>query len=122
MNLQELITNLLVIRAEKAAVQAELKEANEMEDEAERAILDAMDAAGVEAVKNGDAHVRKTITQQPQLENYEDFMDYVLKNDAFDMLQKRLSAPAVRERWEAGEVVPGVTAFTKVGLTVRVER
>lgn len=122
MNLQELITNLLVIRAEKAAVQAELKEANEMEEEAERAILDAMDAAGVEAVKNGDAHVRKTITQQPQLENYEDFMDYVLKNDAFDMLQKRLSAPAVRERWEAGEVVPGVTAFTKVGLTVRVER
>ena len=43
---------------------------------------------------------------------------YIVRTKAFDLLQKRLSTSAVRERWEAGKTVPGVTKFTAVTLSV----
>jgi len=39
---------------------------------------------------------------------------YIKKNDAFDLLQRRLSTKAIRERWENGKKIPGVEVFTRV--------
>jgi hypothetical protein len=47
----------------------------------------------------------------PTVHNWELFYGYVLENKAFELLQKRLSSPAIREHWEAGEVIPGVQKF-----------
>lgn len=47
--------------------------------------------------------------------------DYIRKHKAFELLQKRLNTKAVKERWEAGKAIPGVTKFhdKKVSLTKR---
>lgn len=47
----------------------------------------------------------------PTVRSWELFYDHILRNNAFELLQKRISAPAVREHWEAGEHIPGVDKY-----------
>lgn len=37
---------------------------------------------------------------------------YIAKHGAWELLQKRFGEKAVQERWDAGESIPGVKAFT----------
>jgi hypothetical protein len=46
----------------------------------------------------------------PQCEDWTAFYAYVKKNDAFELLQRRLSDGAIKERLEEGSV-PGITIF-----------
>jgi hypothetical protein len=46
------------------------------------------------------------------------FWDYVAKTRRFDLIQKRLADKAVKEMWEAGEVIPGVERFKSVDVSI----
>ena len=54
----------------------------------------------------------------PRVEDWPKFYAYVAKTKAFDLLQRRLTDAAVRERWEAGDKLPGVVEFNAVTLAV----
>lgn len=43
---------------------------------------------------------------------------YIKKTGEFDLLQRRLSSAAVKERWELKKVIPGVGKFTKKVLKI----
>jgi hypothetical protein len=55
----------------------------------------------------------------PQVEDWDKFYAYVRKNNAFELLQRRLSEGAVKERLDEGKGVPGVGVFQakKVSVT-----
>jgi len=55
----------------------------------------------------------------PIVEDWDKFYAHVAKTKSFDLLQRRLSEKAVKERWEANKVVPGTGHFNvkKVSLT-----
>jgi hypothetical protein len=55
-------------------------------------------------------------TEVPTVKDWPKFYAYVAKNKAFDLLQRRVSSAAVRERWEAKKVVPGIEKFTALSL------
>lgn len=59
------------------------------------------------------------VTQEPSVENWDDFYAYIAKTKSWDLLQRRPAAPAIRERWEAKKQVPGVgtVAVIKVSVT-----
>lgn len=44
-------------------------------------------------------------------EHWDEVYAYILKNNAFELLQRRLNEVAIKEHWEAGKPVPGVTKF-----------
>lgn len=52
-------------------------------------------------------------------ENWEALYAYIHKNKAYDLLQKRVSSEAVKERWADNKKVPGVKAeqMTTISLT-----
>lgn len=59
------------------------------------------------------------ITKQiPQVQDWDKFYAYIKKTGSFDLLQRRLTDTAVKERWEAGKKVPGVESFGAVTLSV----
>lgn len=58
---------------------------------------------------------RKTVAQ---VEDWTKVFSYIAKNDAWDLLQKRMNDSAFRERIEANETIPGAQAFVVVGLSV----
>jgi hypothetical protein len=46
--------------------------------------------------------------EEPVAQDWEATWKYIAKKKAWDLLQKRLSAPAVKARWENKEEIPGI--------------
>ncbi len=54
----------------------------------------------------------------PQVADWPKFYAYVKKTGSFDLLQRRLTDGAVKERWEAGQKIPGVQTFNAVTVSI----
>lgn len=68
-------------------------------------------------------HHRVQVITKPKYrinaEKWNDFYKWVAKNNAFDLLQKRLSEEALRDRLANSKAkIPGVEAFQAVGLSL----
>ena len=64
------------------------------------------------------ARVTVITKQIPQVQDWDKFYAYVAKTKSFDLLQKRLTDTAVKERWENGKKIPGVESFGAVTLSI----
>lgn len=56
--------------------------------------------------------------EEPTVENWDDFWAWVVKNKAFDCVQRRISAPAIRARWENRKQVKGVGKMLRVSVSL----
>lgn len=54
----------------------------------------------------------------PQVKDWDVFYKYVKKTGSFDLMQKRLTDAAIKERWEAGKEVPGVEHFNAITVSI----
>jgi hypothetical protein len=63
---------------------------------------------------------RASITSKvvAQVKDWDLFWGYVFKMKDPSLLQRRVSDPAVAERWDNGKTVPGVEPFTVIGVSV----
>lgn len=62
-----------------------------------------------------------SVVEQPKIEDWDKFIAYVFRTRSPELLQKRLSTTAVRERWDAKREVPGVGSMrlVKINLSKR---
>ena len=65
-----------------------------------------------------NAKVKVMEKDVPTVKDWGQLYAFIVKNDAFDLLQKRVSAPAWSEREDDGIHVPGVETFKKVTLSI----
>lgn len=84
------------------AIKAELLEA---------LIAEKLDAS---ATKLGKAAIRREFV--PSVNDWGKVYAFIKKHDAFELLQKRMTATAWRERYENDELVPGTEAFQNVSV------
>jgi hypothetical protein len=54
----------------------------------------------------------------PIVEDWDKFYAHVARKKHWELLQKRLSEGAVKERWENHEVIPGVGVFHAVKVSI----
>jgi hypothetical protein len=52
------------------------------------------------------------------VEDWDKLFEYVRKNKAYDLLQRRIASTAVTARWENNKEVPGVGHFTAVTVSL----
>ncbi len=104
-------------RLERAAAQ---KVADELEAE-EKAIKEHLintlpkgEASGTMG-RVAKAHVYTRAV--PQVKDWTKLYGYIKKNDAWDLLQRRLAEGAVTERLEAKKKIPGVETFNVVTVS-----
>jgi len=64
------------------------------------------------------ANVRVVTKAVPQVKDYDKFYNYVKENEAFDLLQRRLSEAAIKARFEEGEKIPGIDFFNVVSVSI----
>lgn len=64
------------------------------------------------------AKVKVNSRNVPTVKDWGKVYDFISDNDAFDLLQKRISAAAWEERLNDGVTVPGVDTFKKVTLSI----
>lgn len=83
-----------------------------------RKMLENMEYAGTATYKGDKGTISLTETTVPTVQDWEQFNKFVLKNEAFDLYQRRVSSTAWRDRLEAGEKIPGVLEYTRQNLRV----
>lgn len=59
-----------------------------------------------------------TEEDQPTVKDWPKFYEYIRKNKAFEMLERRPGKAAIKERWNDGVNVPGVEKFPVPKLSI----
>lgn len=107
---------------EARAVRLEQQKAVELlateEDRIKQHILLTLGENKLEGAKGSRATAAVTRTVVPVLKEWDAFTEYVRKNRAFDLFERRVSKAAFRERLDAGKSVPGIEPFTVVNLSL----
>lgn len=81
-------------------------------------LIETFDKAKLEGAKGRLATAAITRTVVPVLKEWDLFTEYVRKNKAFDLFERRVSRAAYRERLDAGKSVPGIEPFTVLNLSL----
>jgi hypothetical protein len=102
---------LYLLREQRLAKQREA-EAIELEEKAlKEHIILTLPKSEASGVAGKVARVTVITKVVPQVKDWDVFYKHVKKTGQFDLLQRRLTDSAIKERWENGKEVPGVEHF-----------
>jgi nitrogenase subunit NifH len=106
------------IRNQRLQEEKKINEVKEFESELRRHLINSIPKSELTGVAG--RVVRATITTKEvyQAENWDNVYEYIRKNKAFDLLQKKINTTAVKERIAAGKKVPGVTSVNVVDVSI----
>jgi hypothetical protein len=106
------------IRASRLEVEKKVEELKTEQHELEDYILKKFDKAEIDSARGNICTAAVTRNTVPRVLDWDKFIPFVLKEKDLSLLERRPSRAACRERWEAGEVIPGVEPFVVVGLSL----
>lgn len=114
----DMIETVAALRGRRQAINDELKSLNAELEQAEQALMSALDAQGTQFAGSTTHRASITETVVPTVTDWDQVEQYMLEQGALFLLQRRISAPAWRELLESGEPVPGTEPFTKRGISL----
>ena len=109
---------LYEIRQKRLAMQKEVDEVEAEEKALKEYIINTLPKSEASGVAGKVARVTVVTKDVPQVKDWDAFYKYVSRTKSFDLLQRRLSDAAVKERWENKKDIPGVEAFTVVSVSL----
>lgn len=119
MNIKDLIDQYVETKAHKEQLTADIRTANEKLATLEKDIMSLMSQAGITQAASDKASLTMKQARHPAIDDWQAFYEYVAHTGQFELLHKRLSSTAFRERWEAGEAIPGTSVSEVWELSVR---
>jgi hypothetical protein len=108
--LAELIDAFVAEKNKRDDLQEQVKECTRRMTTLEGDIMSQMSEAGISQAGSDKASCFMRQTKQPAIVDWNAFYGYVAETKQFELLHKRLSSTAFKERWDAGEAIPGTTA------------
>jgi hypothetical protein len=123
-NVDDVVATYMKLRDQKAAIEGEVKDKlttikNKME-KLESWIKVQADLQGVTSFKTKHGTAFLTTTDYANVENWDAVIGFIRDNEAYDMLEKRVSKTAVRGYIEQTKAVPpGVNYGTKLEVNIR---
>ena len=106
--LPDLIDQYITARAERLMLDKQVEQMKEHEELLKKAIIAKYQEQGISILGSNLGAVKLTEAEEPVAQDWPVVWDYIRENNAFELLHKRLTNTAVKERWEAGEEIPGV--------------
>ena len=124
--LDDLVTTYLTIRTERNTLktQFELKDAELKADleELERAMLQACNDINADSIRTGSGTIIKSLKETYTCGDWDNFKQFVVENNALDLLQQRISQNNFKEfmssRSDDG-LPPGISTMREFKITVR---
>lgn len=110
--IQSLISELRLIKDKRKEIESTLAELKRVEAELAKAVQAGLESLGLDTATADGFPVKLQKITQPKADDWPAFYGYVKANDAFELLHKRLSVTAIKERWDAGETIHGVSAVS----------
>jgi hypothetical protein len=126
MKLDDLVTTYLTIRTERNTLknQWEIKDSELKADleELERAMLVACNEINADSIRTGSGTIIKSLKETYTCGDWDNFKQFVVDNNALDLLQQRISQTNFKEfmstRQEDG-LPPGISTLREFAITVR---
>jgi len=126
MKLDDLVTTYLTIRTERNTLknQWEIRDAELKTDleQLEQAMLVACNAINADSIRTGSGTIIKSLKETYTCGDWDNFKQYVVENNALDLLQQRISQANFKEfmstRQDEG-LPPGISTLREVSITVR---
>ena len=106
------------LRTKRLDLSHQVDELKKEETQLMNELIEVLSEQGVEGVQGKTCRVSLNPSIVPIVVDWDKLNKYILKNEALEFFQQRLSVTAVRDRWDAGEKVPGVKEDTKIKLKV----
>jgi len=114
-----LFAQLRELEEQKRDLNNQLKELSGQIAEVEANILDDMAENGVSMMEYNGYRYAPSTTTRPSSEDWDATFAWIRDNNAFYLVQKRLSAPAIKELIADGEEIPGVKLYEEPKLAKR---
>jgi len=108
---------LYTTRQKRLEIQKEADALESQEKQIKEALINSLPKGEASGVAGKIARVSIVVKTVPQAEDWTLIQEYVRKNKAFDLLQRRLNNKAVLERWADHKSIPGVVAFNEVSVS-----
>jgi hypothetical protein len=126
MKLDDLVTTYLTIRNERNTLknQWEVRDAELKADleQLEQAMLVACNAINADSIRTGSGTIIKSLKETYTCGDWDNFKQFVVENNALDLLQQRISQTNFKEfmstRQDEG-LPPGISTLREVAITVR---
>lgn len=120
----DVVAAYLKLRHKKEAIEAEVKDQvkglKDKMEQLEAWIKEQADAQGVTSFKTKHGTAFLTTTDYANVADWDSVLGFIRENEAFDMLEKRVSKIAVRGYIDANKAVPpGVNYGTKLEVNIR---
>lgn len=123
MNISDLINSLVEVRQQRAQLAVQDKELVQKATQLEADIMHAMTEAGTFRAASDVGHtVNMAKKVHPTIVSWDDFYNYLAETRNFDLIQKRLSGPAFRDRWDQGVAIPGASSSEVWELSISQSR
>ena len=123
-NVDDVVATYMKLRSQKEAIEAEVKDRvstiKAKMEKLEAWIKEQADIQGVTSFKTKHGTAFLTTTDYANVGDWDAVLDFIRTQEAFDMLEKRISKIAVRGYIEANKAVPpGVNYGTKLEVNIR---
>jgi hypothetical protein len=109
---------LFLLREKRLAEQKKVDAIEAEEKALKEHIIQTLPKSEASGVAGKIARVSVITKQVPQVKDWDMFYKHVKKTGEFELLQRRLTDTAIRERWEAGKQVPGVESFNTLSISI----
>ena len=121
---EQVVAAYLKLRRKKEEIEAETKDRvadiKAKMTKLESWLMQKADEDGVTSFKTPAGTAFVTSTDFANVADWDAVLTFIKENDAFDMLEKRVSKTAVRAHMdETGDVPPGITYGSKLGVNIR---
>jgi hypothetical protein len=123
-NVDDVVATYMKLRSQKESIEAEVKDRVSVlkakMEKLEAWIKEQADVQGVTSFKTKHGTAFLTTTDYANVADWDAVLDFIRAQEAFDMLEKRISKLAVRGYIEANKAVPpGVNYGTKLEINIR---
>lgn len=124
LTVDQVVAAYIKLRDKKASLEAVVKEQTEelvaQMTKLETWLREQASAQGVTSFKTPHGTAFLTTVDYAQVADWDAVLDFVRKNDAYDMLERRVSKRAVRSYIDENKAVPdGITYGTRLEVNVR---
>lgn len=118
MSIGEKIDALYAKRAERLALEKEVKAMKELETALREEVIHALHDVGLASARGAAATATIQKSVAPIVTDWDKVYQYIQENNRFDLLHQRLTVEAWRDLRNEGVELPGVESFNKEDLSL----
>jgi len=115
----KLMSNQKTLRA----IEAQLSNQKKIVEELREEMITEMNEAGTDSYKSNLGSISLLKSEVPTVKDWDSFYKYIHANEAYELLQRRVTTQAWRDRVEEEEQpIPGVEGFEKQTLRINLAK